>query len=140
MTNKIRGALTIGSKWLKFVIGAMGSLKQTTRPRITAALHTNVKPNEVDKEIGQGKHGHTLDNVLDARSPSTPTTPRCSTAPKIADISTQRKDVNVSDYQYHLDDWQPSSWTRRMETAEFVSNQLISNSNTHTVGATALII
>jgi len=138
MVNKLIQALSSWSKWLKFVIGATGSLKQNTRPRITAALHTNAKPSEADKEIGPEQPGCTQDNVLDARNPSTPTTPRCSTAPRIAVSFTQRKDVNVSDYQYHLEDSQPSSWTRRMGTAEFVDNQSTSTSSTQTVGVTAL--
>lgn len=119
MTNKLLGALTRLSKWLKFVIGATGSLKQNTRPRITAALHINAEPNEAAKEIAPSKPRCTQESVLDARSPSTPTTAKSSIVQKTVNISTQRKDVKPNGYQLHLEGWQHSSWRRPMATAEF---------------------
>lgn len=132
MTNKIRGALTRLSKWLKFVIGATGSLKQNTRPRITAALHTNAEPSEAAKEIAPSKPRCIQESVLAALSPSTPTIVKSFTAQMIANISTQRKDVKPNAYQLHLEGWQHSSWTRRMATAEFAIIRLTSTSTGQT--------
>lgn len=139
MTNKLLGALTRMSKWLKFVIGATGSLRQNTRPRITAALHTNAEPNEAAKEIAPSKPRCTQESVLDARSPSTPTTAKSSIVQKIVDISTQRKDVKPNGFQLHLEGWQHSSWTRPMATAQFAMIQSTLTSSGQTRPAIQLI-